>query len=151
MGVKTELEFFRQEHVELLRFVDQWGHALGLLESPEDVARLQGLTELRELESELLAVRGHCYSEERHLESPYGAYLQRDEVAKLAEDHRELGRQIQDMLVVLRFATIDKTEGIPARGKQLGEFIRRHLALEDKLLTELERNLVVEEEVKILL
>jgi len=151
MDVKTELEFFRKEHVELLRFLDQWARALDLLESPEDGPRLQGLTELRELESELLAVRGHCYSEERRLESPYGAYLKRDEAAKLAEDHRELGRQIQDMLVVLRFATIDQTEGIPARGKQLGEFIRQHLAFEEKLLRDLERSLVVEEEEKMLL
>ena len=115
MDVHTELEFFRKEHTELMRFVDRWDRALVLLDSPEDQVRLQGLTELRELESELLALRGHCYSEQRHLESPYNAYLRRDEVDKLAEDHRELGRQVQDMLVVLRFATIDMTEGIPAR------------------------------------
>ncbi len=151
MDVNMEFDYFRKEHTELLQFVDEWDRAVEHLASPEDVERLRGLTQLRELETDLLGLRGHCLSEERHLEWPYRAYLHREEIDKLAEDHRELGRQVQDMLLVLRFATIDQTEGIPAQGKKLEELIRQHLAFEEKLLTEIERNLEAEEEERMLL
>jgi hypothetical protein len=59
------------------------------------------------MESELQAIRNHCYSEERNLESPYRPYLKEEQFHTLANEHQELGRFVQEILIELRFATAD--------------------------------------------
>jgi hypothetical protein len=58
----VRLDYFRKEHLDILRFLDKWEAAVSLITSKDDERRTKALSELREMESELHAIRNHCYS-----------------------------------------------------------------------------------------
>jgi hypothetical protein len=136
-----QLEYFRKEHQDIHLFLEKWERALNLLASKGDAQRMEGLTELRDMEGDVLAVQNHCYVEEHDLETPYRAYLEKAQLEKLRSEHKELGRLAQDLHSELRFATLDSTEGIPDLGRQLAVFVRQHTLFEGKLLAQIEQGL----------
>ena len=140
----TRLDYFRKEHLDILRFLEKWEGAISLITSKDDERRTKALSELREMESDLHAIRNHCYSEERNLESPYRSYLKKKQVHTLTNEHQELGRLVQDMLRKLQFATMDQIDNIAGLGMQLAEFIRRHIGYEETLLKGIEQGLALE-------
>jgi hypothetical protein len=89
------LDYFRKEHSDILQFLEKWEDALSLIASKDDVQRTKALSDLREMESELQAIRNHCNSEERNLESPYRSYLKKEQFHIQANEHGELGRFAQ--------------------------------------------------------
>ena len=151
MDVATQLDYFRKEHNDILHFLEEWARALDLVTSRDDERRLRGLNELRAIEPDLLAVRDHCSAEERSVEVPYRSYLEKSQLEKLTSEHQEIGKLVQDILVELRFATVDQIEGIRNSGRQLSSVIRDHIAYEEKLLMEIEQGLATEAEEKLLL
>jgi hypothetical protein len=98
--------------LDILRFLDKWKAAGSFITSKDDERRTKALSELREMESELQAIRNHCYSEERNLESPYRSYLKKEQFHTLANEHQELGRLVQDIPLELQFATMDQIDNI---------------------------------------
>ena len=140
----TRLDYFRKEHLDILRFLEKWEGAISLITSKDDERRTKALSELREMESDLHAIRNHCYSEERNLESPYRSYLKKKQFHTLTNEHQELGRLVQDMLRKLQFATMDQIDNIAGLGMQLAEFIRRHIGYEETLLNGIEQGLALE-------
>jgi hypothetical protein len=137
----TRLDYFRKEHSDILRFLEKWEDALILITSKEDEQRAKALSALREMESELQVIRNHCYSEERNLESPYRSYLKNEQFHTLGNEHQDLGRLVQGILLELRFATMSQVDDIAGLGRQLSEFVRRHIMYEETLLDEIERGL----------
>ena len=134
-----QLEYFRKENQDIHQFLEKWERALNLLASKGDAQRMVGLSELRNMEGDLLAIRNHCYVEEHNVETPYRAYLQKAQLEKLRSEHEELGRLVQDFHSELRFATLDSTKGIAELGRQLAVFVRQHTLFEGKLLAEIEQ------------
>jgi hypothetical protein len=143
MDPLTRLDYFRKEHLDILRFLEKWEGAIHLIGSKDDEQRSQALGELREMESALQAIRNHCSSEERNLETPCRAYLKKEQFQTLANEHQELGRRVQDLLLDLRFATMDQLDNIAGLGRQLSDFVRRHIAYEETLLNEIEEGLAL--------
>jgi hypothetical protein len=141
MDPVTRLDYFRKEHLDILRFLEKWEGAISLITSKDDERRTKALSELREMESELQAIRNHCSSEERNLESPYRSYLKKEQFHTLANEHQELGRLVQGILLELRFATMSQIDNIPGLGRELAEFVRRHIVYEETLLNEIEQGL----------
>jgi hemerythrin HHE cation binding domain-containing protein len=144
MDAGTRLDYLREEHLDILRFLDKWEGAVSLIASKDDARRTTALSELREMEAELQAIRNHCFSEERNLESPYRSALKKEQFHTLATEHQELGRFVQDIVLELRFATMDQTDNIAGLGRQLAEFLRRHIVYEEMLLSEIEQGLALE-------
>jgi hypothetical protein len=140
----VRLDYFRKEHLDILRFLDKWEAAVSLITSKDDERRTKALSELREMESELHAIRNHCYSEERNLESPYRSYLKKEQFHTLASEHQELGKLVQNILLELQFATMDQIDNIADLGRRSAEFIRRHIVYEETLLSEIEQGLALE-------
>jgi hypothetical protein len=143
MDPATRLAYFRKEHLDILRFLDKWEGAVSLIISKDDERRTKALSELREMESELQAIRNHCYSEERNLQVPYRSYLKQEQFHTLANEHQELGRLVQNILVELQFATMDQIDNIAGLGRQLAGFVRQHIVYEETLLSEIEEGLAL--------
>lgn len=141
MDPRLQLEYFREEHEDIRRFLDKWERALDFLASKDDARRTEGLSELRNMEADLLAIRNHCYVEEHSVETPYRAYLQNVQLEKLRSEHEQLGRLAQNLHSELRFATLNSIEDIATLGRQLAEFVRQHTLFERKLLAEIEQGL----------
>jgi hemerythrin-like domain-containing protein len=151
MDVGTQLEYFRKEHQDYLRFLDRFEPALAELASPEDRACLHGLKALRGMEGEIREIASHCSSEERAFEEPYRSYLKQGQLDHLEEQHQELRRLAGTWFAELRFATLDRTQAALGVGRQLAAFLCRHITLEEKLLAEIERKMSEEAEQKLLL
>ncbi len=141
MDPKTQLQYFRNEHQDIGRFLEQFVAALNLIQSKQDARRSKGLSRLRELQPELEAIQHHCYSEEKSLESPYGAYLKNHQLETLRQEHERMGRLTQDVTAELQFATTNQTDKVMALGRELAQFVRQHIAYEETLLTEIEQGL----------
>jgi Hemerythrin HHE cation binding domain len=144
MDPVTQLDYFRKEHVDILRFLEKWDGTVSLITSKDDERRTKALSELREMQSELQAIRNHCYSEDRNLESAYRSYLKKEQFCTLTNKQQELGRLVQDMLRELQFATMDQIDNIAGLGRQLAELVRRHIVYEETLLNEIEQGLALQ-------
>jgi hypothetical protein len=140
-----QLLYFRKEHKDIHQFLERWERALNLLVSKGDAQRSKGLSELRNMEGDLLAIRNHCYLEEHNVATPYREYLQKAQLETLKSEHEELGRLVQDLQAELEFATLDSTKGICELGRQLAKFIRQHTLFEKRLLAEIEQALKVQD------
>lgn len=151
MDVATRLNYFHKEHQDFLRFLDDWEMALDLTASEKEEQRLQGIERLRELRPELQALRDHCTSEERNIEEPYRALLEKGQIDLLRAEHEELTRLLTNLFSELRFATIYETERARVAGLRVSAFTRRHISFEEKLLGEIENQLAQETEEKLLL
>jgi hemerythrin len=144
MDPKTRLQYSRKEHQDIGRFLEQFGAALDLVKGKPDEQRRKGLGDLRELQADLQAIQHHCYSEERSLESPYGAYLKIHQLEILRQEHEQLGRLTQSIVAELQFATTNQTDNILALGQEMIQFLRQHVAYEETLLTEIEHGLAAQ-------
>jgi hypothetical protein len=144
MDLRLQLEYFQNEHQDIHTFLEKWESALSLLASKFDAQRMRGLTELRNMETDLLAIRNHCSLEEHNLATPYRAYLQKEQLETLKNEHEELRILVQDLESELRFATLESTKSIAEMGRHLAEFVRRHTLFEGKLLAEIEQALEVQ-------
>lgn len=141
MDPKTQLQYFRKEHQDIRRFIEQFAAALDHVNGKQDEGRRRGLDELRDLQAELQAIQHHCDSEERNLESPYGAYLQTHQLETLRKEHKRLGRLTLGIVAELQFATTNQTQNIVGLGQEFTQFVRQHIAYEETLLTEIEQGL----------
>lgn len=151
MDVGTRVDYFRKEHRDFARFLDDWELALELTASKDPQESLRGLNRLRELQPQLEALHNHCTSEERNAEGPYRAYLEKGQIDTLRTEHGQLTRLLGDLVSELRFATLYQTERACAVGRQVASFTRRHILFEEQLLTEIEQKLSKEAEEKLLL
>lgn len=151
MDVGTQLEYFRKEHRDFLQLLDDFVPALGELASGEGRRCLRGLEALRGMEGEIRGIGNHCNSEERNIEQPYRAFLEEGQLGQLEDEHQELRRLVGTWLAELRFATLDRTNAAHRAGRQLAVFLQRHIALEEKLLAEIEQKMSEEAEQKLLL
>ena len=138
MDLRSQLQKYRQEHDEILRFLKVWENALNLAESQQDTERRRGLADLREMEKTFERIRQHSNEEEENLESPYGLYLEDGALQKLGEEHELLIRWNSDFCRELRFATIVRTDEVVALGRQLLEMLRHHIVYEEGLLKQIQ-------------
>lgn len=145
MDLLTELVRFHKEHREILNVIISWEQALNRLSSDRDEERRRGLSELRGMGCEISAIQEHCRAEQRAVESPNRLYLGPVQFERLRDEHAELARLIQSAVSELRFANVDRTEGILTCGRQLAEFLRQHIAYEEGLLTEIQEGHNAEE------
>lgn len=151
MDVGNRLDYFRKEHQDFLRFLNDWDLALDLIASDDSRKNLQGLNNLRALEPGLQAIQAHCASEERTVEEPFHAFLQKSQVETLQTEHEDLTRLLGNLFTELRFATLSQTDRALAAGHRVSEFTRRHIEFEEKLLAEIAQKLAQRAEEKLLL
>lgn len=151
MDVGTQLDYFRNEHRDFLRFLEGWDRAMALAASGDDEESVRGLGKLRQMEEELEAIRHHCSSEERTVEAKYRELLGPGQLERLKSEHHELARLVTDLFSELRFATLQQTQRALASGRQVAEFTRQHIQYEEKLLGEIETRLSQEAEERLLL
>jgi hemerythrin-like domain-containing protein len=151
MDVTTRLDYFRKEHEDFLRFLEEWERALETTASKNPETVVKGLNRLRELQANLKAIENHCSSEERNVEGSCDEYLDEEKLEQLKKEHMELRRLVADLFSELRFATLYETEQAVATGREVAGFTRRHIQFEEKLLEAIEQKLSEEAEEKLLL
>ena len=151
MDVGKDLDYFRKERQDVLRFLDDWDLALDLIASDDNRKNLQGLDRLRALEPGLQTIQAHCASEEHTVEEPFHTYLEKGQIEALRTEHEELTRLLGNLFTELRFATLGQTSRTAIAGRRVSEFIRHHLQFEETLLAEIEEKLAREAEEKMLL
>lgn len=139
MDLRTQVTYFRKEHQDILTFLASWEHAVSQVASGQDAERLKGLADLRSMEPQLAAIEGHCRSEEKNVESPYSLYLEDAQLEELKKEHDQLRRFLQNVLFALRFATLAHVEEVAQLGRELLQFVRSHIAYEEKLLAQIEQ------------
>lgn len=145
MDLRSRLDYFRKEHEEILRFLNNWERALKMAASESDEERLKGLEELRRSENDLMSIQEHCHAEERTVESPFQIYLDDASLARLAQEHELLRQLSNDFLRELTFATIFRISELVRSGSALLEQLRRHIAHETELLKQIEEGKAAEE------
>lgn len=151
MDVGTRVDYFRKEHHDFLGLLDDWDLAVELTADKDERESLRGLNRLRELQPQLEALHAHCTSEERNVEGPYRAYLEKGQIDTLRAEHEQLSRLLVDLFTELRFATIYQTERARLAGRQVATLARKHILFEEKLLEQVEKKLAEEAEEKLLL
>ena len=151
MDVGTRMDYLRKEHQDFLRFLEEWDQVLDQTASRDPEECVRGLNRLREMQSNMKALRGHCNSEERNVEGPYREYLEEGQLERLKREHHDLSRLLENIFSELRFATLYQTERTIAAGHEAAALARRHIQFEEELLQEIERKLSQEAEEKLLL
>lgn len=151
MEIGNRIDYFRKEHQDFVRFLDDWDLALSLIAGDDRRQNLQGLNRLRALEPGLQAIQSHCASEERTVEEPFHAYLQKGQMEALQAEHEELTRLLGSLFTELRFATLSQTSRALSAGRRVSEFTRRHIQFEEQLLAEIEQKLAQQAEQRVLL
>jgi hemerythrin-like domain-containing protein len=139
MDLQLELERYRREHDQILRFLKEWEAALQGAASESDERRCQGLARLCELEPQLAAMVKHCEEEEKTLDSRFQLYLDEQAIEHLRREHaqlRELGRSYTHLLRIL--TATPPTRSLVDLGQQLVGQLRRHIAYEEGLLKQIE-------------
>lgn len=147
MDLRSRLDYFRKEHDEILRSLNDWERALKKAASEGDDERRKGLAELRRFESQLLSIAEHCHAEERTVDSPFQIYLDDASLARLAQEHESLRQLTNDYLRELQFATLLRTTEVVRQGTALLEQLRRHIAHETALLKQIEDGRAAEERI----
>ena len=145
MDLGSQLQKYRQEHDETLRFLKACESALDLAESQQDAERRRGLADLREMEKKFERIRQHCNEEEQNVESAYRLYLEDAALQRLSEEHGLLVRWNNDFCRELRFATIARTDEVVALGRQFLEVLRHHVVFEEGLLKQIQDEKEAEE------
>ena len=145
MDLRSRLDYLRNEHEEILRFLDDWEGTLKLAGHDLDEERLKSLSLLREAEQKLIAIQEHCHREERTAESPFPVYLDHTTMAQLAQEHERLRLLTNDFLRELTFATLLRTDDLVRLGSELLEQLRKHIAYETGLLKQIETGNAAEE------
>lgn len=151
MDVSTRLDYFRKEHQDFLRFLEEWERTLETLGSADPDSIRKALSRLREMQPNLKAIESHCSSEEMNVADPYRNFLEKGQLEQLKKEHLDLSRMVTDMLSELRFATLYETARARSAGHELAGFVRRHMRFEEKLLEEIDDKLSEEAEEKVLL
>jgi hypothetical protein len=151
MDVGTLLDYLRKEHQDFLHFLEEWDKVLDQTASKDPEESVRGLTRLREMQSNMKALRAHCSAEERNVEGPYREYLEKGQLDKLTAEHHDLSRLLENMFSELRFATLYQTERAIDAGHEVAALARSHIQFEEELLQEIERKLSQEAEEKLLL
>lgn len=138
MDLQAQLESFRHEHQAILHSLYVRERALNLVASTDQDSRLIGLTQLRGMDRQLLAVGEHCRAEEQSLDSSFGLYLGDAELRRLRNDHEVLQRWVNDFRWELEFATTPRTDELVRLGRQLLDSLRHHITTEEGLLKQIE-------------
>jgi hypothetical protein len=134
MDLRSQLDKYRQEHEEVLRFLKVWEGALTLAGSGQDGERSKGLAELRGMEKRLERIRQHCDEEGEDAESPFVLYLPDAELKQIREEHEQLAHSSSDFQRELTYATTSRTTEMVQSGRQLLAMLRQHLVHEEELL-----------------
>lgn len=151
MDVGTRMDYFRKEHQDFLRFLEDWDRGIELTANKDSEECVRGLNRLREMQPKMKAIKAHCRSEESNVEGPYREYLEEGQIERLKKEHHNLSRMLEDLFLELRFATIYETERTLAAGREAAALARRHIQFEEELLAEIEQKLAEEAEQKLLL
>lgn len=151
MDVGTRIDYFRKEHQDFLRFLEDWDREMKLTASEDPEQCVLGLNRLREMQPKLKTIKAHCSSEESNVEGPYREHLAEGQLERLRKEHRDLSRMLENLFVELRFATLYETERTLAVGRETAALARRHIQFEEELLAEIEQKLAEEAEQKLLL
>ncbi len=139
MDLRSQLDMYRKEHDDILRFLKEWEGALDLAASADDATRCKGLTQLAEMEKKLLEIRQHCREEEKNIDSPFQIHLDDNAFAQLAEDHALLDELSEGYRSELKsLTTPPPTNDLVGRGRHLLGELRRHIAFEEGLLKQIE-------------
>jgi hypothetical protein len=147
MDLRSQLDYFRKEHEDIQRFVEDWEDALKLAASEDDADRLRALAQLRQMETVLLGIREHCRAEQRTVESRLRAHQDDVSRVRLAQEHELLRQLTNDYLRELQFATLSRTGEVARLGIELLEQLRNHIAYETALLKQIEDSSEGEEKV----
>ena len=139
MDLHSQLERFRKEHDDILRFLKSWEATLDLLASEDEDARCKALAELREMEKKLAGLREHCQEEEQIVESPFQIYLDDRALEQFRREHDVLEQLTEGYRAELKFvSTIPPTTQLLGLGRRLLEQLRHHIAYEEGLLKQIE-------------
>lgn len=148
MEVRAQIERYRREHDEILRFLGVFEGVLTLAESKKVEDRRAGLAKLREMERKFVEIREHCAEEEQNLESPFQVYLDDSALETLHSEHDlldELSLSFCSEVEVL--TTPPPTQGLVGLGRQLAQKLYRHIAYEEGLLKQIGDGSEAEEKV----
>ena len=146
MDLRYQLEFYRKEHDEILRFLKEWEDALNLAAGPGEEAPCQALQHLREMEPKLLEIRQHCREEEQNVESPSQIYLDDTALKRLRQEHETLEELSDCYRSELKFVCAPPpTDDLVSIGRRLLAGLRRHIAYEEGLLKQIEEGSEAEE------
>lgn len=137
MAIQDRLEYLRTEDQRLLEIAEKIESAMDRISKPEFTDRLGGLLQLRELDHSLAGIVEHCHSEERIIESTYHHFLEPADYARIKREHEKILHLISTFRVELRFATADLINGVEPAGEELVEYVRAHVAYEQKLLAKI--------------
>jgi len=139
MEVGSQLERFRKEHDDILRFLGEFQGALMQAHSAGDEERRGGLARLRQFEERLRTIREHCREEQQCLESPFRPYLDDSSVEALRREHEVLNQLTDAFLRELRQVALTPPTGqLVEIGRGLLETLRHHIAFEEGLLKQVE-------------
>jgi hemerythrin-like domain-containing protein len=147
MEVNRQLGKVRSEHDEILQFLITWKSALERAASHDWDVRCHGLEQLHEMDGEIAEICEHCRREEEEIESPFLLYLEPKSLKELRKEHRRLRSVIGDFRGELKRVTASRTADLIALGSNAIEEIRKHVAEEEALLTEIEAGAAAEEKV----
>ena len=146
MDLRIQLQRFRQEHDDILRFLREWEGALNLAASETIELRRKGLAQLIEMESKLAEIREHCHDEEESIDSPFQLYLDDAALEHLRQEHDLLDRLSEGFRSELRLLTTPPPAGeLAGMGLRLLEQLRHHIAFEEGLLKQIEEGNAAEE------
>jgi hypothetical protein len=148
MDLHNQLERYRKEHDEILRFLREFDAALKQAGETAIEQRRIGLEQLREIEGKLIEIRQHCSEEEKSVQSPFRLYLNDVELEDLQSEHQFLEQLSQSFCTELKILTSPPPTGVLVRlGRRLLEELRRHIAREEGMLIQIEENSQAEEKV----
>ncbi len=148
MELRNQLQHFRQEHHEILRFLRDWDEALQLAASEKTDERRKGLAQLLEMENKLIEIREHCREEEHSVESPFQLYLDDGAFEQLRREHDLLEQLTEGYRSMLRLLTEPPpAQGLLRQGQRLLGQLRHHIAFEEGLLKQIEDGNAAQEKV----
>ena len=148
MDLRNQLERFRKEHDDILRFLKDWEDALTLASSDDEPSRCRGLAELREMEQKVADIREHCREEERSVDSPFQIYLDDHALEHLRHEHDRLEQFADGYTSELKYLTTPPpTDQLVMLGRRLLDHLRHHIAYEEGLLKQIEEGNQAEEKV----
>ncbi len=148
MDLPRQLEHYRKEHDEILRFLREFDETLTLASDEAEETRRLGLARLRGMEETLAGIREHCRAEEQNVESPFQIYLDDYALEDLHVEHLSLEKHSHDFCAELVAVTAPPpTEDLVRLGWQLVDELRRHIAREGGLLKQVADGRTAEEKI----
>lgn len=134
MALRDRIQYLRREHEELLHLANTIEKMLESVSKNDFGGHLKTLSELRSLEQGLAGIVEHCHAENRIVESTYHEHLQRDESARIGDEHEQIIRAVANFREELKFATADRTMAMILPGMDVVNRLRTHIAYERELL-----------------